>query len=126
MRTILSIPFFHTILSDTILSVYHFVHTILPVPFCPLPFCPRTDVLMLYSMTAFSCCCHSECNRLGAEESDSTPHNFAPCQRKSNSTYQLVARKFLHLIDMQCLLIVFYTKVEKLKIHHNVPVTAAS
>src|SRR6218665_447059 len=121
MRTILSIPFFHTILSDTILSVYHFVHTILPVPFCP-----RTDVLMLYSMTAFSCCCHSECNRLGAEESDSTPHNFAPCQRKSNSTYQLVARKFLHLIDMQCLLIVFYTKVEKLKIHHNVPVTAAS
>src|SRR6218665_2674463 len=30
------------ILSNTILSVYHFVHTILSVPFCPLPFCPRT------------------------------------------------------------------------------------
>src|SRR6218665_2513942 len=26
----------------TILSVYHFVHTILSVSFCQLPFCPRT------------------------------------------------------------------------------------
>src|SRR6218665_2061995 len=44
---VLSIPFcpYHfvrTILSNTILSVYHFVHTIFSVPFCPLPFCPRT------------------------------------------------------------------------------------
>ena len=31
-----------TILSNTILSVYHFVHTILSVLFCPLPFCPVT------------------------------------------------------------------------------------
>src|SRR6218665_1361284 len=48
VRTILSVPFCpipfcpYTILSNTILSVYHFVHTILSVPFCPLPFCPRT------------------------------------------------------------------------------------
>src|SRR6218665_2878221 len=48
VRTILSMPFCpipfcpYTILSNTILSVYHFVHTILSVPFCPLPFCPRT------------------------------------------------------------------------------------
>src|SRR6218665_1368488 len=34
--------FVRTILSNTILSVYHFVHTILSVPFCPLPFCPVT------------------------------------------------------------------------------------
>ena len=39
---ILSVPFcpyhfVYTILSNTILSVYH-----LSVPFCPLPFCPRT------------------------------------------------------------------------------------
>src|SRR6218665_1405515 len=44
---VLSVPFcpYHfvrTILSNAILSVYHFVHTILSVPFCPLPFCPRT------------------------------------------------------------------------------------
>src|SRR6218665_3053475 len=44
---VLSVPFcpYHfvrTVLSNTILSVYHFVHTILSVPFCPLPFCPRT------------------------------------------------------------------------------------
>src|SRR6218665_844113 len=31
-----------TILTNTILSVYHIVHTILSVPFCPLPFCPVT------------------------------------------------------------------------------------
>src|SRR6218665_3445912 len=31
-----------TVLSNTILSVYHFVHTILSVPFCLLPFCPVT------------------------------------------------------------------------------------
>src|SRR6218665_1739164 len=48
-RNILSVPFcpchfVHTILSNAILSVYHFVHTILSVPFCPLPFCPRTDL----------------------------------------------------------------------------------
>src|SRR6218665_1804578 len=36
VRTIL----FPTILSNTILSVYHFVHAILSVPFCSLPFCP--------------------------------------------------------------------------------------
>jgi len=34
--------FVHTILSNDILSVYHFAHTILSVPFCLLPFCPRT------------------------------------------------------------------------------------
>src|SRR6218665_1896966 len=34
--------FVYIILSSTILSVYHFVHTILPVPFCPLPFCRVT------------------------------------------------------------------------------------
>ena len=47
IRNILSVPFcpchfLHTILSNAILSVYHFVHTILSVPFCPLPYCPRT------------------------------------------------------------------------------------
>ena len=46
---VLSVPFcpYHfvrTIVSNTILSVYHFVHTILSVPFCPLPLCPRTDI----------------------------------------------------------------------------------
>src|SRR6218665_2518193 len=55
VHTILSIPFcpYHfvlTILSDTILSVYHFAHTILSVPFCPLPFCPRTQFRSLTSM----------------------------------------------------------------------------
>src|SRR6218665_4093195 len=44
---ILSVPLcpyhsVHTILSNTILSVYQFVHTILSVPFCPRPFCPVT------------------------------------------------------------------------------------
>src|SRR6218665_100737 len=34
--------FVRTILSNTILSVYHFVYTILSVPFCPLPFCTVT------------------------------------------------------------------------------------
>src|SRR6218665_2524822 len=48
---ILSVPFcpchfIHTILSNAILSVYHFVRTILSVPFCPLPFCPRTDLAL--------------------------------------------------------------------------------
>src|SRR6218665_2053936 len=43
VRTILSIPFcpyhfVHTILSNDILSVYHFGHTILSVPFCPCHF----------------------------------------------------------------------------------------
>src|SRR6218665_1014437 len=33
-----------TILSNTILSVYHFAHTILSVLFCPLPFCPVTPI----------------------------------------------------------------------------------
>src|SRR6218665_1749810 len=33
------------ILSDTILSVYHFVHTILSVPFCPYHFVPYHFVL---------------------------------------------------------------------------------
>src|SRR6218665_2697790 len=47
IRNILFVPFcpchfVHTILSNAILSLYHFVHTILSVPFCPLPFCPRT------------------------------------------------------------------------------------
>src|SRR6218665_38205 len=36
--------FVRTILSSAILSVYHFVHTILTMPFCPLPFCPVTLV----------------------------------------------------------------------------------
>src|SRR6218665_1933241 len=36
------------ILSNAILSVYHFVHTILSVPFCPLPFCPRFILIILY------------------------------------------------------------------------------
>ena len=42
--TVLFVPFCpmtfcpYTILSNDILSVYHFVHTILCVPFCPLPF----------------------------------------------------------------------------------------
>src|SRR6218665_4107330 len=49
IRNSLSVPFgpchfVHAILSNTILSVYHFVHTILSVPFCPLPFCPRTHM----------------------------------------------------------------------------------
>src|SRR6218665_24894 len=34
--------FVRPILSNTILSAYPFVHTILSVPFCPLPFCPVT------------------------------------------------------------------------------------
>src|SRR6218665_1900642 len=34
--------FVRAILFNTILSVDHFVHTILSVPFYPLPFCPRT------------------------------------------------------------------------------------
>src|SRR6218665_2363111 len=43
IRNILSVPFcpchfVHTILSNAILSVYHFVHTILSVPFCPYHF----------------------------------------------------------------------------------------
>src|SRR6218665_428048 len=39
--------FVRTILSNAILSVYHFfVHTILSVPFCPLPFCPVTQQLI--------------------------------------------------------------------------------
>src|SRR6218665_106094 len=48
IRNILAIPFcpyhfVHTILSNTILSVYHFVRILfLSVPFCTLPFCPRT------------------------------------------------------------------------------------
>src|SRR6218665_873876 len=47
ITTILSVPFcpyhfVHTILSHTILSVYHFARTILSVPFCPVPFCPVT------------------------------------------------------------------------------------
>src|SRR6218665_557498 len=37
IRNILSVPF-----CPSILSVYHFVHTILSVSFCQLPFCPRT------------------------------------------------------------------------------------
>src|SRR6218665_74688 len=50
VRNSLPVPFcpchfVHAILSNTILSVYHFVHTILSVPFCPLPFCPRTPHL---------------------------------------------------------------------------------
>src|SRR6218665_2390387 len=50
--------FVHTILSNTILSVYHFVHTILSVyhfvhtilsvPFCPLPFCPVTRAVIMF------------------------------------------------------------------------------
>src|SRR6218665_3672425 len=39
--------FVHTILSNAILSVYHFAHTILSVPFCPLPFCPVSPVVEL-------------------------------------------------------------------------------
>src|SRR6218665_1475192 len=54
---ILSVPFcpfhfVHTILSNTILSVYHFAHTILSVPFCPLPFCPRTPTSPEYQHSA--------------------------------------------------------------------------
>ena len=46
---VLSVPscpyhFVRTIVSNAILSVYHFVHTILSIPFCPLPFCPRTPL----------------------------------------------------------------------------------
>lgn len=56
------------------------------------------DILMLMCyctvLSAFSCCCHSERDCLGTEESDSTSHNFAPCQRKSHSTHQLVAHAF--------------------------------
>src|SRR6218665_1325604 len=40
--------FVHTILSNDILSVYHFVHTFLSVPFCPLPFCPRTHCMIFH------------------------------------------------------------------------------
>src|SRR6218665_1392407 len=34
--TIFSIPFY----PFTIFFVYHFVHTLLFIPFCPIPFCP--------------------------------------------------------------------------------------
>src|SRR6218665_886059 len=46
--------FVYTILSNTILSVYHFVHTILSVPFCPLPFCPYHFVRTILSATILS------------------------------------------------------------------------
>src|SRR6218665_1613885 len=36
--TIFSIPFY----PFTIFFVYHFVHTLLFIPFCPIPFCPHT------------------------------------------------------------------------------------
>src|SRR6218665_2169261 len=37
-----------------ILTVYHFVHTILSVPFCPLPFCPRTSSSINSSIFIFT------------------------------------------------------------------------
>src|SRR6218665_2706563 len=45
IKTSINLPshFVSSILSNTILSVSHFVHSILSVPFCPLPFCPVTD-----------------------------------------------------------------------------------
>src|SRR6218665_3840660 len=52
---ILSVPFcpchlVHTILSNAILSVYHFVDTILSVPFCPLYHFARSPLcIMLYT-----------------------------------------------------------------------------
>ena len=39
----------------TILSVYHFVRTILSVPFCPIPFCYRTFTGYAMLFDAMSC-----------------------------------------------------------------------
>src|SRR6218665_1680576 len=47
--------FVRTISSNTILSVYHFVHTILSVPFCPIPFCPYT-ILSVYHFVRIPFC----------------------------------------------------------------------
>src|SRR6218665_445401 len=91
IRNILSIPFcpchfVHTILSNAILSVYHYVHTILSVPFCPLPFCPRTA--------------SKQCSWLSSDLSSSSPPTEStrgrrgpvpviPWQKRTSSCYSL-------------------------------------